>query len=173
MRTPLALLLGGALGAAVTLAAVVATPEASASGARCKLRYGFLAECDRPFYAVGEFARVTLAHYNFSPVGANGTALNGTGPGCSFRITIEDGEGNPVFTPVVACPGVVVPLSLPSGGVIRGGASVPLTDDMGVPLGPGYYRFRVFSEFHGPNRATDDFLAPLGNCEALIPFRIE
>jgi hypothetical protein len=165
-------LFAAAAGAAVA-AALVAPTAVRATGARCRLQFGFVAQCDRPYYAVGDTAIVTLAHFNFTPADAFGYGSSGNGFGCSFSVQILDDSGAFVFTPQVGCPGVIVDRPLPSGGVLRAAPRIALVDDAGTPLPPGAYRFRVTSEFHGPSRAPGDFTAGSGNPEALIPFRIE
>lgn len=173
MKTVLALSAGALVGAAAVLALVSATPEVRATAARCRLQYGFLAQCDRPFYAVGDSARVSLAQFNFTPADAFGFSTQGGGFGCEYRVEILDAAGNVVYSPAVACTGVIVEKPLFSGTTLRATVSLPLLDSAGVLLPPGAYRFRAVAEFNGPSRAPGDFGASGGNAESLIPFRIE
>jgi hypothetical protein len=175
MRRSIALtfVLGFALGAAAMVSIGSFSTVAGAAGARCRLAYGFVAQCDRPFYAVGDTARVTLALFNFSAQDAFGFSSQGGGFGCEYSVEVLDAAGTVVFAPAVGCTDAIVEKPLLAGTTIRANVSLPLADDASRPLPPGAYRFRVKAEFHGPNRAAGDFDGMGGSPEAVVPFRIE
>lgn len=173
MKSTLALSFGALLGAAAVLAAVSMTPEVRATAVRCRFQYGFLAQCDRPFYAVGDTARVSLAQFNFASADAFGYSTQGGGFGCEYVVEIWDASGTAVYSPTVGCTGVILEKPLLSGTTLRAAIALRLADNAGLPLPPGAYRFRVVAQFNGPNRTPGDFGAPGGNPEAIVPFRIE
>jgi hypothetical protein len=179
----LGLILGTLLAAAVI---TVGTQAASADPNSGGLGYGFGAQLDQPFQAVGSQAAATVFFFNLSGQDAFGFADPVGGEGCSFFVNILDTQGRLVRRPQTACPLVgrmpIGPFPLPAGTFRRFDVPLPLTyassetgDPDGALLPGGLYTLQATQLFNGPGPGGSSSGFQVfqgGDPEARVPFRI-
>ena len=177
-----------ALMAALTLllaAAIVASPAAARRGSgdiRERLNFGVVLQTDRPFYGVGDTARVFHTPYNYTGELAIEWVSFFGGNGCTFSVEVLDAEGRVVWEPRPNCsraPSAPIRVGR-GGGHLASEETIPLVfqnnggiGTPGEPLPAGFYQIRLTSNYHGPLR-QGEFPPTRGlTTEAAVAIRIE
>lgn len=169
-------------------AAVVAVGAQAASSepTNGSLGYGFGAQLDQPFQAVGSQATATVFFFNLSGQDAFGFGDPIGGEGCAFFVNILDAQDRLVRRPRVPCPLVgrmpIGPFPFPAGTFRRFDVPLPLAyassqtgDPDGEPLPGGLYTLKARQLFGGPGPGGSPGEVPVfqgGDPEARVPFRI-
>jgi hypothetical protein len=172
-----------------------AMPEVLGSGRRgpCTrpLRFGFVCQTDKAFFAVGETARVQMAQFNFTGSDVFGLAT-GPGLGCDYGVLVRDESGSRVWIPggvdpmgnyvPAICGAAIFNVNLLDGCILSRSVDVPLIYQNpfgagvnGAPLPPGFYRIEVFMTLSGPHRTPPPLEGPARGYSPLaaIPIQIE